>query len=781
MPSYLHPGVYLEEIASGSRPIEGVATSVTAFVGHTYRGEVGVPKLIGKFDDYVNEFGSIVEDDPMGLAVRAFYLNGGGSAYICRLASDIDTSKNKNKIFGEGDYDENTNLRETPTLTTNPVLTINASSPGEWGNDIRYKIEKNLRDSRLFTLLVGEFTDGEFTDLERFDNLSMNESSSDYIGSRVNGVSRLIVVEDIAVDYQEAIITGAEVDWTDVDSYLKKINTSKVFDISINGKFKNVDLTGIKSTNNRDISSFSLTLLDVQEILENAINKKFGSGTVSSISSATEFSILTDNSQTPSKNEIILIDSPLLVALGLSSKNIAALTGGKFDSTAPTTPSVATNDSFKITIDQYEEIEIVFNSPVPTSGADIAKEIQKQANKIFTDTPSFSGFTCSYNTDSNNPDETFFILTSGGNDVLESTIELAETTVGNTVLDGLFLDAIKATLKKGRTIQQGIDQVIPIALTGTNPISGSGETLTGGQDTQPIAIDFTTFYNKTLRKFRDISILVVPGSSWDGGLGQANLSASLAHCEFMKNRVLILDPPEGTDLDNAVKVGALGLPTSTYSVLYYPWVSMNNPLYHPDTNPLISKTINVAPSAIAAGMWAKIDGKRGVWKAPAGVNTQITGALGLEFIVDNLEQDQLNPLGVNSIRKIPNFGSVFWGARTLATKANPEWRYVPVRRTAIFIEESIYNGVQWAVFEPNTHLLWSSLRANIGSFMNGLFRSGAFQGEKANDAYFVRCGLGDTMTQGDIDRGQVIVIVGFAPVKPAEFVIVRIQQKVGEE
>jgi phage tail sheath protein FI len=105
---------------------------------------------------------------------------------------------------------------------------------------------------------------------------------------------------------------------------------------------------------------------------------------------------------------------------------------------------------------------------------------------------------------------------------------------------------------------------------------------------------------------------------------------------------------------------------------------------------------------------------------------------------------------------------------------------VPVRRTALYIESSIYNGIQWAVFEPNDHRLWSSLRTNIGAFMDGMFRAGAFQGQKASDAYFVRCGLGDTMTQDDIDRGQVIAIVGFAPLKPAEFVIVRIQQKVGQ-
>jgi hypothetical protein len=127
---------------------------------------------------------------------------------------------------------------------------------------------------------------------------------------------------------------------------------------------------------------------------------------------------------------------------------------------------------------------------------------------------------------------------------------------------------------------------------------------------------------------------------------------------------------------------------------------------------------------------------------------------------------------------MPGAGHVIWGVRTLATQASPEWRYIPVRRTAIFIEQSIYDGIQWAVFEPNDHRLWATLRGNIGGFMNGLFRLGAFQGEKASDAYYVRCGLGDTMTQADIDAGQVIVEVGFAPLKPAEFVIVRIQQKV---
>jgi phage tail sheath protein FI len=306
--------------------------------------------------------------------------------------------------------------------------------------------------------------------------------------------------------------------------------------------------------------------------------------------------------------------------------------------------------------------------------------------------------------------------------------------------------------------------------------------LSGGADGDPPGLaDYQAFFTR-LKKIRDANIIVLPGQFLPkDGSGNTAIDAAIAHCEDIRNRMVIIDPELGLELDQAAAVNTMITTTSTYAALYYPWVKVRNPLYNIDTNATAAKTLNVAPSAIAAGVWARIDGTRGVWKAPAGVETSLRGLVGLEFTVDDGDQDQLNPLGVNCLRRFPNYGSVVWGTRTLSTKANPEWRYIPVRRTAIFIEESLYNGIQWAVFEPNDHRLWGSLRANIGGFMNGLFRAGAFQGEKSSDAYFVRCGLGDTMTQDDIDRGQVIVIVGFAPLKPAEFVIVRIQQKVAQQ
>src|SRR6185369_2306869 len=323
----------------------------------------------------------------------------------------------------------------------------------------------------------------------------------------------------------------------------------------------------------------------------------------------------------------------------------------------------------------------------------------------------------------------------------------------------------------------GAAKVIPQALAGANSL---GVPLAGGAEGPPQASDYTAFFGQKLIKIRDASIIVLPGQTIPkSGAGNDAVAAAISHCESTQRSVVIIDPQPGFELAAANDVDQLALTTSTYATLYYPWVEVSNPFYKPGNGG--QPTIPVAPSAFAAGMWAKIDGRRGVWKAPAGVETSLLGVAALEFNVGDGDQDQLNPLGVNALRKLPGFGHVIWGARTLSTKADPEWRYVPVRRTAIYIEQSIYNSIQWAVFEPNDYKLWGSLRSNVDAFMNGLWRANAFQGEKASDAYFVRCGLGDTMTQGDIDRGQVIVIVGFAPLKPAEFVIVRIQQKVAQQ
>lgn len=214
----------------------------------------------------------------------------------------------------------------------------------------------------------------------------------------------------------------------------------------------------------------------------------------------------------------------------------------------------------------------------------------------------------------------------------------------------------------------------------------------------------------------------------------------------------------------------LGAAAGPNAAMYYPRVTGPDPL-----NPLVPRVIG--PSGIAAGLIARTDGARGVWKAPAGTEARISGGTPADVMTDR-QQGPLNINGVNVIRTFPVYNSVIWGARTLdgADARASEWRYTNVKRLALFIENSLQRGLQWVVFEPNDEPLWANVRMNVGSFMNQLFRQGAFQGASAREAYLVKCD-NETTTQADINLGILNVYVGFAPVRPAEFVIVRIQQR----
>ncbi len=212
-----------------------------------------------------------------------------------------------------------------------------------------------------------------------------------------------------------------------------------------------------------------------------------------------------------------------------------------------------------------------------------------------------------------------------------------------------------------------------------------------------------------------------------------------------------------------------GLTSSTFAGMYWPHVVVGDPV-GAGRNP----TITLPPAGYVAGLFGRIDGRRGVWKAPAGTEATLNGTIGLEHQLTDLDSDDLNPKGVNALRQIPGAGRVIWGSRTMVPSS--EWRYVPVRRTAIFLRTSIYNGIQWAVFEPNEEALWASLRTSIGGFMETQFRNGAFAGRTSDDAYFVKVDA-ETTTEIDQAAGIVNILVGFAPLRPAEFVVVKLTQK----
>ena len=258
--------------------------------------------------------------------------------------------------------------------------------------------------------------------------------------------------------------------------------------------------------------------------------------------------------------------------------------------------------------------------------------------------------------------------------------------------------------------------------------------------------------------------------------------AALALC-VERRAILIVDPDPAwaTQISNAISHAIDGRndlnlsgPAARNAALYFPCVRQVDPLRD-------SRVDTFVPSGIIAGIIARTDVQRGVWKAPAGLDASLDGVQDLQVNLNDLENGQLNPLGINCLRSMGVNGRIVWGARTLrgADESADEYKYLPVRRLALFLEESLYRGTQWAVFEPNDEPLWAQVRLNVGAFMQGLFRQGAFQGATPRDAYFVKCDR-QTTTQNDINLGILNVVVGFAPLKPAEFVVIQIQQMAGQ-
>lgn len=277
-----------------------------------------------------------------------------------------------------------------------------------------------------------------------------------------------------------------------------------------------------------------------------------------------------------------------------------------------------------------------------------------------------------------------------------------------------------------------------------------------------------------LEKTDLFNLLCIPPYLQTDDVGDV-IDDAAAYCEE-RRAMLIVDPPTAwSDKDKARDGINAGIgTTSKNAAIFFPRIKQANPLRE-------SQIEIFVPCGAVAGIFARTDAQRGVWKAPAGLDATLIGVPQLTVSLTDEENGELNQLGVNCLRSFPIFGRVVWGSRTLegADQRASEWKYIPVRRVALFIEESLYRGTQWVVFEPNDEPLWAQIRLNIGAFMQNLFRQGAFQGKSPREAYFVKCDK-ETTTQNDINLGTVNILVGFAPLKPAEFVIIKIQQMAGQ-
>jgi len=306
----------------------------------------------------------------------------------------------------------------------------------------------------------------------------------------------------------------------------------------------------------------------------------------------------------------------------------------------------------------------------------------------------------------------------------------------------------------------------PVALSGNDGAGYSSATLVPATPADRVgiyALDEADIFN----------LLVIPPPTASTNVLAADWDKAATYCA-KRRAMLLVDPPPAFVRPDQVAGNVPTVSSKKNAAFFYPRIKMQNP-FNPD---LIEEYL---PGGAVAGIFARTDGDRGVWKAPAGLEATIAGSLGLSYTMTDDQNGDLNPIAVNCLRTFPFVGQVVWGSRTMegADALASEWKYIPVRRLALYIEESLYRGLKWVVFEPNDEPLWSQIRLNAGAFMNNLFRQNAFQGRSPREAYFVKCDK-DTTTQNDINLGIVNILIGFAPLKPAEFVIIKLQQMAGQ-
>lgn len=626
-----YPGVYIQEVPSGVRTIAGVPTSVAAFVGYTARGPVDTPIQIFSFADFERQFGGLDRDSDLSYAVSHFFLNGGGTAWIVRVAAGAVKASVTLQDEAAGD-----------------VLTASAISEGSWGNGLRIAVDYDTIDpATLFNLAVSEVQDQngqqQVVRSELHRNLSMDPASDKFAVDVVNAASNLIRLSDPAAA---------------------------------------------------------------------PANLPAQTGTAWA-------------------KPVVAVTFPPAAALTTGETKVS-LNGG----TAVTIPLWDTTATQPI--------------PPPATPEELRAAVEAGLHVIAQ--PEMSGARVVLVDDR-------IVILPGGGDPTATFAFSAGPDLGADMSAGEFENVAAYQLGTGVGNDVAAQVGGPAGADGTAPT--------------PVELEGSLLAKSGLYALEDVdlfNILVIPNQS------DATLQAKAIAYAETRRAFAIVDLPDTVDTlpEATAWLTANGGLRLKNGGAYFPRLHFADPLQN-------NRLRSFANSGAIAGLYARTDGERGVWKAPAGTDAGLRGVRGLDYVLSDAENGVLNPLGLNAIRSSPAFGPIAWGARTLvgSDMLASEWKYVPVRRLALFLEESLYRGTQWVVFEPNDEPLWSQIRLNVGAFMHTLFRQGAFQGSTPKDAYLVQCDS-TTTTQDDINLGIVNIIVGFAPLKPAEFVIIKLQQLAGQ-
>lgn len=804
MPEYLSPGVYVEEVDTGPRPIEGVSTSTAGFVGVTQRGPVtGPPRLITSFPEFRRVFGGYLDaswGDARFLphAVQGFFENGGQRVYIkrvpgtgalpsslnvadgiiTRLRDDVLAGAKSARLVSQRGVTTGTNLTFRETVSgvvvaeTRAVTSYDANT-GEvkWVAPLGQSFTRDGASVEVRapavgpTLSVTALDEGAWgSDLRvRFDPTT--PAQSDMVANVVIAIQAIAATPAFsgAGPAPGAITIGLNVG--------HGLQIGDVVAFEHGAIIETRELTG-SAANSINWSA-----------AEPLVNDFTAAGSTIRMLTAVRGGGVSSQVLVPAALGALLQAGDTLHLRGTGVEediDIQSIGGG----------NTQINTVNPITNAYLEGDTLTLVSVALRSGRN---SVRLRSARAF-----YVGALVELDNGTNR--EYFTVITIAGNDLTLSGPAANDYAIGNPVrlaefklsvhylnederidqlevFDRLSLnpaatDYYLPNVVNGRstlvTVQDLPGPVVPFPNPTTT--TGTWEHLAGGTDgTPPLDVAFQGVDNgpgartgiEALTDIDQISIVAVPGKT-----SQVIQQALITHCELLKDRFAVLDPPAASSIQ-AVQTFRSQYETR-YAALYYPWITI--------VNPADSKRLDTPPSGHIVGIYARTDVERGVHKAPA--NEVIRGIVDFEQMINKREQDILNPspTNINVLRdfRADNRGLRVWGARCLTS--DTPWKYVPVRRLFIFLEESIDEGTQYAVFEPNDEELWATLRQSVSDFLTRVWRDGALFGATPEEAFFVRCDR-TTMTQDDLDNGRLIMLIGVAAVKPAEFVIIRIGQK----
>lgn len=771
-PALSYPGVYVQEVPSGVRTIAGVSTSIGMFIGTAKRGPINRPLRCTSYADYARTFG----EDPAGgqlvRYVKLFFLNGGTDCFVMRIADGEVASE----IVLQNEAGTNT-------------LRLKAKDAGVLGNDLRAvvtyggaqpEVTFNLE---LFRFALDSSGQRVKTDTEMWSGLSMDPASPSSAQDFLTQNSRLVDAVDLGVApaANGSSLSGRSMTAANLALLLATNNQTE---ISVDGsRYIRVNVgaaanaAAIQAAINNEfiaqgMAGTSVTVAFVAGLaaLGNRIEvRSAGAGDVyirpAPVAADLAVPMMLGTAQGGIETSRFAVKRP--APTGLSTRVTTLAQFNAFANANGSTVNSITLQGMDTSVSPAAPIAVV----IPLSVETVV------GGRVFTDAvPAAS----SPNGNSDGVREKLALIAQQINNFVPPVAttkfswkaEVWGSRLGlqpGSIFDDNFLPAaVVAAPAAFQTIFQPPN--VHYYRLGLGGLGLQAAPVAGNDGGPPIASDYDAAYN-TIDAEVDLFNLMILAPDAAVSVQSLYPNASI----FCRNRraFLLMDPPDSwTDAQiastgvNALRVGLV----KDYSAIFFPPLTV-------DENGLKK---NVGPAGAIAGLCARTDSTRGVWKAPAGTEADLRGVVGLKQKFSNSENGILNPRAVNTIRIFPN-GIVNWGARTMDGDDGfaSEYKYIPIRRLALFIEESLYRGLKWVVFEPNDEPLYAQIRLNVGAFMHNLFRQGAFQGQKPRDAYFVKCDT-ETTTQNDRNLGIVNIWVGFAPLKPAEFVILYLQQMAGQ-